>query len=188
VFTRDTVHKDLVYKGSGRSVQGLNLFELLEKCRDAIIQYGGHAMAAGVTINIDELNHFKELFDKNVKECVGNVARETGPGADIVLQTIENCEQLARGLQRMEPFGQGNPEPVILLKAARLENVKLLREHLKFSVTANGTQLHGIGFFMADRFETVQDPVDLGLKLKITRFRGRERIEAHAVTISAASC
>jgi single-stranded-DNA-specific exonuclease len=100
-----------------------------------------------------------------------------------VLSEREDCQELVRGLQLMEPFREGNPEPVFLLKDIQLEHVKRLREHLKFSVQINGGQISGIGFFMAEEhFETALGKVDLSFKLKETCFRGRKRLEAHAIS------
>lgn len=172
-----------VVKGSGRSVEGLNLHQVLEQCQARILRFGGHAMAAGLTVRKDEFEAFCTVFN----DCIRTAERrELHPGViiDAVLNEQEDCRELLRDLQRMEPFGEGNPEPVFLLQNIRLEEVYQLREHLKFSVRINGSRLSGIGFFMAEQYgQAASGRVDLGFKLKETCFRGRKRLEAHAVAV-----
>jgi single-stranded-DNA-specific exonuclease len=184
VFTIDTVSGDKIIKGSGRSVPGLNLFQALAEADDHIIQFGGHAMAAGLTVAGRDLQRFHADFDQCVRTIVRDNVRQ-GVLIDQVMDEDANCHELIANLQRMEPFGQGNPEPVFLLKNIQMETVAKLREHLKFSLQINGSLVSGIGFFMADSFTAASGRVDLGFKLKKTCFRGQERIEAHAVIVKA---
>ena len=182
VFTTDTVSVDEIVKGSGRSVPGLNLFQALAEADDHIIQFGGHAMAAGLTVAGKDLQRFHADFD----QCVRTIDRDDvqqGVVIDQVMDVNANCHELIANLQRMEPFGQGNPEPIFLLKNVQMETVAKLREHLKFSLQINGSLVSGIGFFMADCFAAASGSIDLGFKLKKTCFRGQERIEAHAVVV-----
>jgi single-stranded-DNA-specific exonuclease len=102
---------------------------------------------------------------------------------DKIVSVEDNCEEMAASLKLMEPFGQGNPEPVFLLKSIQMKSVSKLNDHLKFSLQLNGNQIHGIGFFMAAQLEVASGLIDLVFKLKQTSFRGRKRIEAHAVAI-----
>ena len=184
VFTEDTCGDGTILKGSGRSVPGLNLYEVLADCDASIIQFGGHAMAAGVTVHANDLEQFHKDFNKSVAEKLSTLDQVGAVQVDMILERTDNCQELVQSLQLMEPFGKGNPEPVFLLQNIRLEKVSRLREHLKFSLNVNGSQIRGIGFFMAERSTFASQPVDLGLKLKLTSYRGRERIEAHAVVIN----
>ena len=190
VFTGDTATNESnkenteMLKGSGRSIPGLNLFLTLHGCDEHIIQFGGHAMAAGMTVLAKDLAEFSKDFDQSVRAME---QEEIQPGVviDRILHTEDSLEELVEGLFRMEPFGQGNPEPVFLLKNVKMHSVSRLREHLKFSLQHGSSQVHGIGFFMHESFETASGDIDLGFKLKKTSFRGRERIEVHAVNIAA---
>ncbi len=183
VFTRDTAPDSKMLKASGRSVPGLNLFQLLQQCDNHIVQFGGHPMAAGLTVFSDNFDQFSEEFNKCVCKMM-HVTEPEGVVIDMIMSVEDNCEEIANSLKSMEPFGLGNPEPVFLLKNIRMQKVTTLRDHLKFSLRINGNQIHGIGFFQAALFEVASKPVDLGFKLKQTTFRGRKRIEAHVVAIN----
>lgn len=183
VFTADTASGKNMLKASGRSVPGLNLFQVLQQCDNYIVQFGGHAMAAGLTLSAGNLDYFSEEFDKCVSVKVHEVDPE-GVVIDKIMTVGDNCEEIADSLKLMEPFGHGNPEPVFLLKNIQMKGVSKLGDHLKFSLQLNGRQVHGIGFFMAAKFEITSSPIDFAFKLKRTNFRGRKRIEAHVVAIS----
>ena len=186
VFTRDTAAQVEIFKGSGRSVPGLNLFNLLQQSDSHILQFGGHAMAAGLTVAADDFEPFTVEFDKYARAMMLDID-EPGVFIDKIMNSRDDCQEISRCLSLMEPFGQGNPEPVFLLNNIQMEKVARLREHLKFHVRINGSTFQGIGFFMARHFETASRRIDLGFKLKQTSFRGRERIEAHAVSITPTS-
>jgi single-stranded-DNA-specific exonuclease len=183
VFTADTCGDGGILKASGRSVDGLNLYDVLTDCKSTIIQFGGHAMAAGLTVREDDLEQFAKDFNKAVSLRMDQVGNAAALQIDMIVDATDNCEILAQNLKLMEPFGRGNPEPIFLIRNIRMEKVSRLREHLKFSLPMNGSLIHGIGFFMAEDFQVALNPVDLGLKLKTTNFRGRKRVEAHAVSI-----
>jgi single-stranded-DNA-specific exonuclease len=182
VFTRDTAPGSKKLKASGRSVPGLNLFLVLQQCDGFIVQFGGHPMAVGLTVVSENFDQFSEEFNNCVCRMMQAVELE-GVMVDMIVNVEDNCEEMAHSLKLMEPFGQGNPEPVFLLKNIRMQKVTRLRDHLRFSLLINGSRIHGIGFYKAAQFEVASRPVDLGFKLKQTTFRGRERIEAHAVAI-----
>lgn len=182
VCTKDTAPGSKKLKASGRSVTGLNLFQALQGCQDVLVQFGGHAMAAGLTIEPEHLTTFSEIFDL----CIQRMIEQAQPKTvmiDRVMKVEDDCRLIIQGLQQMEPFGHGNHEPIFLLKNIRLNKVSRLREHLKFVVQVNGQQVSGIGFFMEPSFDDASHRVDLSFKLKQTSFRGRKRIEAHAVNI-----
>jgi single-stranded-DNA-specific exonuclease len=184
VFTADSGQEGML-KGSGRSVPGLNLHQVLEQCQVQIVRFGGHAMAAGLTVRQEEFEQFCAAFSRCVQEAQCTVPPQT-LSIDAILDAQTDWHKLVEQLQLMEPFGQANPEPVFLLRKVRLRDVNTLREHLRFAVPVSGGLIKGIGFFMADQLETALDPVDLCLKVKLTCFRGKRRLEVHAAALQAA--
>jgi single-stranded-DNA-specific exonuclease len=185
VFTDDPTGTDeKKLKASGRSVEGLNLFQALGACEEFLLQFGGHALAAGLTVSLEKMEQFTQCFDVTVKNMEQKGVVEKEFRVDRVVRTTDDLGQLVHSLELMEPFGQGNAEPIFLLRNVQMKRVSKLRDHLKFSLQLNGQVMHGIGFFMADHFDITLKPVDLGFKIKETSFRGRKRREAHAVYIA----
>lgn len=183
VFTGDSGQEGML-KGSGRSVPGLNLHQALEQCKAWIVHFGGHAMAAGLTVRNEDFAQFRAAFAESVRALGGGLPK-AGIAIDAVLDEQTDFRELARSLRLLEPFGQGNPEPVFLLRNVRLREVNTLREHLRFAVPLNGGLVKGIGFFMAAQLETAAaaGPVDLAFRLKESSFRGVSRVEVQAAAI-----
>ncbi len=171
-------------KGSGRSIAGIHLFQLLEHCKEFINQYGGHAMAIGLTIEQKNLAGFARLFDQQVSDCGEPLGQ--GRGIEIDYHFTEKkylTKYFARSLQALQPFGEGNPEPTFLLSHERLVHPKRSNGHLRFQVQANGHVFPGIGFHLAENDHNYQHPHDVVFHLKRSWFRGVEHDQVQAIHI-----
>lgn len=185
ILTDDSSEANRI-KGSGRSIDGVNLYEVLEACTDTIIQFGGHRMAAGLTITRENLPIFAERFNEVIsrKMVEQKVDREF---------FVDYCprpeEMLDEGFlshyHKLEPFGNGNPEPVFLLKKSRVTNPGIIKNHLKYSLEINGQTFRAIGFGLAEKMEILSraEPVHLAVKIKNSVFRGVKRTELHTVKV-----
>jgi len=173
-------------KGSGRSVEGVNLYEVLEACADTIIQFGGHRMAAGLTLTKENLQDFAERFNEiiSLKMTEQKVERELvvdcSPRAEEILD-----EQFLSQYQMFEPFGHGNPEPVFLLEQSRVSNPGIIKNHLKYNLEVNGQTYRAIGFGLAEKIDVLirEGPVNLAVKIRNSVFRGVKRTELHTVEV-----
>ncbi|MGD9949680.1 MAG: single-stranded-DNA-specific exonuclease RecJ [Desulfobulbus sp.] len=171
-------------KGSGRSIAGIHLFQLLEHCKAFINQYGGHAMAIGLTIEQSNLENFARVFNQQVGGF-GEVL-EQGRGIEIDYHFTEKnhlTKYFARALQRLQPFGEGNPEPTFLLSKENLVRPKRSNGHLRFQIQANGHVFPGIGFHLAENDHNYQNPHDLVFHLKRSWFRGVEHDQVQAISV-----
>ena len=185
IFTDEKVgNNEASLKGSGRSVSGIHLFQLLGQCKEFITQYGGHAMAIGLTIEQSNLERFAQLFDQQVCDCGESVGQ--GRGIEIDYHFTEKkhlTKYFARALQQLQPFGEGNPEPKFLLSGERLVHPKRSNGHLRFQVQAHGHIFPGIGFHLAENNHDYQSPHDLVFHLKRSWFRGVEHDQVHAIQV-----
>jgi single-stranded-DNA-specific exonuclease len=185
IFTDEQIGEgNTCLKGSGRSIAGIHLFQLLEQCKEFIGQYGGHAMAIGLTIEQLNLESFAQLFNQRVSGC-GEVMGQ-GRGVEIDYHFTEKkhlTKYFARALQMLQPFGEGNPEPTFLLSGERLVHPKHTNGHLRFQVQANGHVFPGIGFRLAENGHNYQSPHDLVFHLKRSWFRGIEHDQVQAIHV-----
>ncbi len=174
-------------RGSGRTVPGTNIYELLLSCRETLIRFGGHPMAAGLTLKREKIDQFREAFYR----AAAKMPRERIQPlvVDHVVRTEELFdEQFLKLYDLLQPFGQDNPEPVFLLDNPEIEKIDRLREHLTFRVRAGNRSVRAIGFGMGDRHEILRDPqARVAVKLKKNFFRGTERTELHVVSITMTS-
>ncbi|MBM9537585.1 single-stranded-DNA-specific exonuclease RecJ [Desulfobulbus alkaliphilus] len=177
-------------KGSGRSLPGTNLVDALQACSPLLDQFGGHAMAAGLTIARENLDAFAAAFQQQVTSMGGPV----GEGA-VKIQVdyhFENSsmltEDFARAMQLLQPCGEGNPEPVFLMTSERLLQPRNVKGHLSFQVHSggNGAAIRGIGFHLWRDSLDLRKPVDLVFHVKRSWYRGVEQHQLHALHI--ASC
>jgi len=101
-------------KGSARSIENVHLIEMLDKCADSLIVYGGHSKAAGVEIKKDELENFREKMNASIKEdlCPEDFIPSINIDALLGLNDIDM--KFIQGLENLKPYGEGNPKPIFV--------------------------------------------------------------------------
>lgn len=183
-FHRPTVMvgvTDGVGKGSARSIEGFHLFDALNGCSDLFVRFGGHKYAAGLTIEADKLPAFREAFERIATERLSPEDLVPRCKVDAVVTPRELDERAVEALQRLGPFGQGNPEPVLVLRR-QMARPRVLppktgygSAHLKLALV-DAPEVDAIGFGMGDRLSLVEGPVDLAFQVGMDTFRGQRRV------------
>lgn len=185
--------KDEILRGSGRSVPGINFIEILRKFDYLINRYGGHSQALG-----------GEFPKKNIAELKNNLERKIAPllktktsqklNIDAELSLEQVTFDLANEISRMEPFGEGNPEPVFLIKNLKVSDLKLVgngEKHLKLTLSGQNSNscLSAIGFRLADTYANlkVNDKIDLVFALQKNQWNGIESLQAKIIDLDIIS-
>ncbi|MYL62937.1 single-stranded-DNA-specific exonuclease RecJ [Bacillus hwajinpoensis] len=147
-----------VAKGSARSIEAFDMFANLSECRDILPHFGGHPMAAGMTIDLDYLEQLRTrlnnlAIEKLTEEDLTPLTKVDlhCRVEDVTLETIEEMNLLA-------PFGVSNPKPVVMLKDVHLSQIRRIGSqdnHLKVGLEENGTTLDGVGFHFGYAFEEI---------------------------------
>lgn len=167
-------------KGSGRSVNGINLVEVLATCSEHLDSWGGHPMAVGVAVTKDRLAAFRERFAEAVRESAGHVIAESELEIAAWLTPDLIGEAFMAELDALHPFGQGNPEPVFGIRGVVLRQSPDVFKELHFRFwfdDGNGRRLHGVAWKMADRVPPARVPLDLAVKLTWNHFNGRKLLQ-----------
>ncbi|MFC1632286.1 single-stranded-DNA-specific exonuclease RecJ [Candidatus Omnitrophota bacterium] len=129
--------KDGFGQGSGRSIGNFHLLQALTQCQDLLEEYGGHKKACGVKVKRTKLERFSRAFNRVAKEML--LPEDLIPGLDLDLEMplSDLTEQFIKELQRLEPFGSDNPQPLICSSKLEVKSaaIKLARNHLKFWVS-----------------------------------------------------
>ncbi len=139
-------------KGSGRSVPGFDLYEALANCSEYLVEFGGHSGAAGFSLGVDQLDNFRRAINEYAKDLLNCEHTPSIPEVEEVLPLAEITEQLASEIALLAPFGQGNPQPVIVcpeVTVLRSRGVGKDGSHLKLTLQQEGTIRDGIGFRLA---------------------------------------
>jgi single-stranded-DNA-specific exonuclease len=167
-------------KGSGRSIEGVNLVEVLGACAGDLSSWGGHPMAVGVALPKDRVEAFRARFAEAVRAQVSAEATEPRLELAAWLAPEQVHERLMDELEGLHPFGQGNPEPVFGLRGVVLRQApEVFKEHhFRFRLEdARGRPLHGVAWKMADRVPPAGRPLDLAVELKWNHFNQRRLLQ-----------
>ena len=179
-------------KGSGRSVSRCDLHRALAGCAPLLEKWGGHRMAAGVTLRRERLAEFREAFNR---ECAAQVPpRELGPSqrVDAVVGVRDLTRELERALRWLEPTGMGNPGPVFGLEGLRLEGAPRAMgdKHVRLVVADRGGRLRVVGFGLRDAVEAAvagsAGPFRAAVRLARDTWGGRDEVEGRLVAFEAA--
>ena len=179
-------------KGSGRSVKGMNLVEALTACEDLLVKFGGHELAAGLTIRRDKLDEFRARINAHAAKCLpdGGVCAQIE--ADLELDVRDVTIPLAEELSHMEPFGVANPVPQFILRDLTVERVSELGggKHLKLQVGKNGISHTAMLFSTPhSRFPYVEgDRVDLLCTVDINEFRDIRTVQLIVQDFKPSQC
>lgn len=134
-FCRPTIlftNKGGVLKGSARSISGINIYEVIKSCKDMLLKYGGHAMAAGLSIKREDFNAFSTKANEFIKQTAEKDCFERKVIYDENVCICDLKKELIDSLIELEPFGCSNPKPVFICKANELNFVPIGRHpHIK---------------------------------------------------------
>ena len=180
-------------KGSCRSWGGFNLFAALESCKDLLLGFGGHELAAGFTIQEENIPAFRQRMNDYARSFRGGQAPVSELDVDVAIThpsavTLEELEALSA----LEPYGSGNARPVFCLLGAtllRTQNVGQNR-HLKLRLGKGCAQFDGIFFSTNTAACGCQegDRVDAAFYLQINEFRGSRTVQLQMVDIRPSLC
>lgn len=168
-----------VGRGSGRSIADFDLHEALNRCAAHLEGYGGHKQAAGLTIARERVSDFAQALSRVAEEGFDEEAARPVCVVEGLLRAEELDEPLCEALERLGPFGAGNPEPVLGLLGARVRGRVVGASaasagHLKL-VLEEAPHVDAIGFGMGERLEELAPRVDLAFHLEMNEFRGVRR-------------
>ena len=163
---------EIKLKGSGRSIPELNLKDALFDCSDLLERFGGHAAAAGCSLIPDNFSEFRKRF---LALCAERLPASLDPKLQLdgSLELPELTNMFVEQLDRLQPFGEGNPEPTFSVKTPELPFKRLKEKHVKWEVNGN---VEIIGWNWANTFAE-KPPSRLAVNLGFNEFRGRRKIQ-----------
>ncbi len=167
-------------RGSARGIPSVHLFEALGSCRELLERFGGHRMAAGLTIRTARIGELEVAFERAVEAVTSPADFVPETAADAELELDDVSFQVLDDLARLEPHGQGNPRPRFLVTGAEVVSSRVVGErHLKLGLRGRrgGKIVDAIAFRQADRRPQPGSLIDLVVTLELNRWEGREEIQ-----------
>lgn len=177
-------------KGSGRSIEGVNLFDALTAVEDNLIEFGGHAAAAGLSISVDKI----EQFERDINKYADNLIKEEDMIPTITVDTNINPTDVTLGnavlLKRLEPYGMGNPKPVFAVLGVKIISIAAMGlddKHMRMRVVSGNKYMDAVGFGMGEYagvFKT-NDIVDIAFTMEVNEFQGNINVQLQLKDIKA---
>lgn len=172
-------------KGTGRSIEGVDLFRLLDAHRDLFVRVGGHKRACGFTISEENFEQLRPMLLAEVKEIYESdpAILETGGEYDLELTPGDITADLADGLDALEPFGEGNPKPRFLLGKVQVLRPAYMGEdetHVRFTAALRGEYASCVFFRRAQEYREVLEgggPVSLIGTVRSQVWNGSKRVQ-----------
>ena len=182
---------DGVGRGSARSVDGLNMFELLDSCRDLFLDFGGHAGAAGFEISPENIPELKNRLREEIERAVSPEDLKPKIEIDCELEPSRISMSLIKELEVLDPHGEGNPSPVFMSRKLNLFDMRRVGtdgRHLKLKFTDGKISLDTIGFdlgSLADKL-SYDKSYDIAYKLETNEWDGFETAQLLLIDVREA--
>ena len=161
-------------KGSGRSVKGVNIYAALSECRELLLQFGGHEQAAGISIREEKVAELRDMFEM----AISNIGADYKAVLDIdcAVSLDEINESLVTELGMLEPYGIGNPEPVLVAESVEVISKRIFKDkHIGLKVRQGGRPLDAV-WFNAPHEADITDRIDLVFTPEFNVWNGRKEI------------
>ena len=171
--------------GSARSVHDFDVYEAIDACSDELLQFGGHKYAAGLTMEKDRFDQFREKFEAEVSARLREDQHQPVLEIDLELEPEDLNQKFYNQVNRMTPFGPANMRPVFVMRELRDDGSRIVgsdRKHLKTSLISESDPtkvIKGIAFGMADKEDLLKsgERVDVAFSLSINEWRGKRSVE-----------
>jgi single-stranded-DNA-specific exonuclease len=160
--------------GSGRSVEGFNIFAALNECRDLMVRFGGHEQAAGLAVEKDRLDGLARAFENIAAREIGADDFARVLNIDAVTDLTGLTQGLVDELDGLAPFGQDNPEPTLALTGLTVHSAGVVGSgHLKLTLGQRGQTLNTIGFNLGHLLSGLGPRVSAAVRQYDSVYRGR---------------
>jgi single-stranded-DNA-specific exonuclease len=162
-------------RGSARSIPGFDLLGALEACAEHLERFGGHKAAAGLELHAEKLDAFRAAFAAHAESVLGPEELRKTERIDAMVGGTSLGMELAEELERLAPFGMGNPGVRLLVPGARVRDVRTMGQegkHARFDLHSGGRRALGVAFGRSSLGVGDDDPVDAAVRLEVNRWNG----------------
>ncbi len=162
-----------VVRGSGRCPTGFSLYDTLTKCKESLIQFGGHELAAGLSIDESKIEEFTDLFEKVVTASMTGEVKQIIP-VDERIDYRDLNVNLLKDINILKPYGQANREPLFMYKGLKVQSIRTIKEekHLKLTLRDDKYQIEALAFSQGNRRDELRlgDKVDVLCSIDINTY------------------
>jgi single-stranded-DNA-specific exonuclease len=169
--------------GSARGVAGFNLYDALKECEEHLVRFGGHAAAAGLTVEDKKIDTFRKAFCEKAAQQISLEERTAEVMVEGFFPLAAFTPQAVRQIFQLAPFGSANPSPIFAAEQITVHGVRTMgRENNHFSAEfyQNGGSLRGVAFHRSEWIEEMKPyskPIDIVFKVRTNDFNGRVELD-----------
>lgn len=176
-------------KGSGRSIEGFSLVAALNECAHLLEAFGGHAMAAGVTLQQGKLEEFREVFEKTAATFLNEEDLVPRLKLDVEITVKDLDESWLQAQERLGPFGVGNLKPLLMARAlSPAREPRVLKEkHLRLEFQGPRNTLLAAIFFNGAVNPLPKPPWDVAFTLEQNTYQGKTTLQMQVVALKTSS-
>jgi single-stranded-DNA-specific exonuclease len=169
-----------VIRGSGRCPAGFSIYDALTDCKDEVIQFGGHELAAGLSVEEGKINDFINAFEKASTERNSAICEQI-INIDAQVEKKDLNAQIIKDIRVMKPYGQSNQVPVFLYKGLRVNAIRTIKDdkHLKLVLRDDRSLIDVVGFSMGQRRDEIRigDKVDIVGTIELNTYNTPKTIQ-----------
>lgn len=174
--------------GSARSISGVNIHDAMSTCRDLFVRFGGHAQAAGLTIEAKNVPEFKRRLSEAIREQAAPEAFIPTEEYDLELELSEMTEAFVDAFSAMQPTGFGNPAPVFCVRGVHTTDVRTIGKdgaHLRMRLAQDGEMRSAIGFRMGERAANLPEVIEAIITLSINVWQDKRNVQCELRQLQA---
>ena len=169
-----------VVRGSGRCPTGFSLYDTLTKCKESLIQFGGHELAAGLSIDENKIEEFTDLFEKVVTASMTGEVKQI-ISVDERIDYRDLNVNLLKDINILKPYGQANREPLFMYKGLKVQSIRTIKEekHLKLTLRDDKYQIEALAFSQGNRRDELRlgDKIDVLCSIDINTYTNPRTIQ-----------
>lgn len=169
-----------VIRGSGRCPQGFSLYDSLTNCKEHLIQFGGHELAAGLSIEEEKIEAFTQAFEE-IASQYASLLNEQMIEIDMEICRKDLNISLLKDIRALRPYGQSNKTPLFIYRDLKIKAIRTLKEdkHLKFTLQDDRTLIEGIAFSQGDRRDefVMGEKIDVVATVELNVYNGKKTIQ-----------
>ncbi len=175
--------------GSCRSIPEFNIVLALQQCSKLLSNFGGHSQAAGFTLPTGNLPQLQQMLSDIASSQLKGVDLRPRLDIDADVTLNELTGDAFRIMQKLAPFGRGNPQPVFLSRRIEVMDCRTMGnsgEHLRLRLKQNGAQWDGVAFRSGEYLREISSPLDIVYNLEVDRWRGQEKLRLNVLDFARA--
>ncbi len=166
--------------GSARSIPGVNIHDAMSTCRDLFVRFGGHAQAAGLTIEAKNVPEFRRRLSEAIREQAAPEVFIPTEEYDLELELSEMTEEFVDAFSAMQPTGFGNPAPVFCVRGVHTTDVRTIGKdgaHLRLRLAQGSEMRPAIGFRMGERAADLPEVIEAIVTLSINVWQDKRNVQ-----------